>query len=118
MSDEDRAKVARACKAQLKSLSQEWVPDSLRCQGLEPSERDSNHTLAQDPLEFTTAIAERLEMIAQSLEQKLTVKQDRQLPPLNPNDGAISIYSLGKAGHGCTAELWSDPSLGTEQERE
>lgn len=128
MPDAERAQVARACKAQLGTLDLSWSEDNMRCLGLEPSERDTQHTLGLDPFLLVTIVSERLEMIAEALEGKFQIgdpkskiQLDRHLSALNPNDGSISIYSLGEVGRaapGCTAELWSDPSLGTEQERE
>merc|ERR1719183_3292521 len=68
MPDADRAKVARACRAQMATMDMEWVPDNLKCLGLEPSQADANKTLSFDPFLFLATLADRLDKIAESFE--------------------------------------------------
>lgn len=108
MADAERAAVARACRAQLGTLDMDWVPDNLRCLGLEPSQTDATHSYGYDPIIFTSAVADRLDKIAERLEGKLKVPEmDRQLP----GDGPC-IYKMGATSpvmKGMDLELWANP---------
>lgn len=117
MPDADRAKVARACRAQMATMDMEWVPDNLRCLGLEPSQADASKTLSFDPFLFLATLADRLDKIAESFEGTLkkdtTYKHDREYP-----DHGKVIYGmgdLGQAARGCTLEVWAE-SQGEETE--
>lgn len=110
MSDADRAKVARACRAQLATLDMEWVPDNLRCVGLEPSQADANKTLGFDPFLFLATVANRLDKIAESFEGALTkdttYTQDRQLP--EEGEVVYGMGDIGQAAPGCKLEIWAE----------
>jgi hypothetical protein len=94
MADAERAAVVRACRVQLGTLDNDWVPDNLRCLGLEPSQTDAYNTAGFDPFVFTSSVAERLDKIAECLEGKLKAPEsDRQLP----GDG-LCIYKMGATG--------------------
>mmetsp|Transcript_94327 Transcript_94327/g.210946 ORF Transcript_94327/g.210946 Transcript_94327/m.210946 type:complete len:588 (+) Transcript_94327:84-1847(+) len=114
MADADRASVARACRAQLATLDMDWVPDNMRCIGLEPSQRDAYNTVGFDPFLFMATVAERLDKLAECYEGSLKVAEgtsiafDRQLPEQGP-----SIYKVGAVGQsapGVNLEVWADPS--------
>jgi len=108
MADAERAAVVRACRAQLGTLDNDWVPDNLRCLGLEPSQADAYNLAGFDPFLFTSVMADRLDKIAECLEGKLKVpERDRQLP----GDGPC-IYKMGAlsaAFKGIDLELWANP---------
>jgi len=113
--DADRATVARKCRAQLATLDMDWVPQNLKCIGLDPSYRDAGNSLSFDPFLFLATVASRLDKIAASYEGSLPVKPgtsvsfDRQLPDQGP-----SIYKMGEVGRsapGVHLELWADAKL-------
>lgn len=119
MADTDRLAVIRQCRGQLGTLDMDWVPDNMRCIGIEPSFPDAGKNLSFDPFLFIAAVAGRFDKLAEDLEGKLSVdgaagiKLDRQLQA----DG-LSIYDMGLAGQsapGVKLELWSDPN-GAETE--
>jgi acyl-CoA reductase-like NAD-dependent aldehyde dehydrogenase len=117
MTDQERAKVARACRAQLATMDLDWVPDNMRCLGLEPSRRDEYKSLGFDPFLLMSTIVERLERIADSLEGSL--QKDKPGCPYSEvahTDKGPVIYKMGAVGQaakGCDLELWAVPS-GTE----
>ncbi|CAK0793845.1 unnamed protein product [Prorocentrum cordatum] len=108
MADAERAAVVRACRVQLGTLDNDWVAENMRCLGLEPSQADAYNIQNMDPFIFTSAIADRLDKIAERLEGKLKVpERDRQLP----RDGPC-IYKMGATGagfKGVELELWANP---------
>jgi len=124
LSDEERAKVARACRAQFSTLDMAWVEPNLRVLGIEPSQHDAYNTLGMDPFLFIAVVIERLDKIAERFEGKLKVPPvDRQLaaaseasPFCNSEDGPL-VYSwgdLGQSAPGCSLEVWADPNASPE----
>lgn len=119
MADTDRLAVIRQCRGQLATLDMDWVPDNMRCIGIEPSFPDEGKNLGFDPFLFLATVSGRFDKLAEALEGKLAVgeasgiKLDRQLP----SDG-LSIYDMGLAGQSAPLvkmELWADPN-GAETE--
>merc|ERR1712232_661522 len=110
LSDAERAAVARKWQRQFRTLDmQAWMPDNLRCLGLEPSEHDWYNTIGMDAFLFASTVSQRLGSIAERLEGKLkpdSFKLDRQLSENGP-----LVYALGdvdkNAAPGCVAELWA-----------
>jgi len=115
MSDADRCIVAKRCRAQLATLDDSWVPDNMRCVGLEPSQPDAAKTLSFEPFLFMATVAGRLDKIAASLAGSFekgetvtehTYTQDRQLPEEGPV--VYAMGDLGKTGPGVTLENWAN----------
>jgi acyl-CoA reductase-like NAD-dependent aldehyde dehydrogenase len=112
MKDNERAALVRRCRSQLATLDMEWVADSMRCNGLEPSNPDTYKTFGMDGFVFIAIVAERLDKIADALEGKLKEGKapERELP-----NGGPAIYKMGavaQSAPGATLEVWSDPSRG------
>jgi len=107
MPDSQRAAVARACRAQLATLDMDWVPDNLRCIGIEPSKHDAENIRGLDPFIFVKITGDRLDSVARALEGSLKVPEpERQLP-----DGGPKIYNMGpvesQAAPKTHVELWT-----------
>lgn len=114
MEDAERAKVARACRAQLATLEMDWIPDNMRCIGLEPSQRDAYNTVGFDPFLFLATVASRMDKIAESLEGTLraaegtSIAYDRQLPQDGPC--IYKVGALGQSAPGVNMEIWANAS--------
>jgi acyl-CoA reductase-like NAD-dependent aldehyde dehydrogenase len=116
MPDAERAALLRKCRGQLATLDMDWVPDNLRCIGLEPSNPDTYKTLGFDPFLFIATVADRLDKVAEALEGSLrvadgtSVAKERELPEGGP--AVYKVGALGQSAPGVSLEVWSDPSLG------